>query len=126
MPAPAAVPAAPKGDHQPAALDTETTRRKIADQAMETLGRSVLAGFADARWMSRDPDLEVLHARDDFQAQVRELFAPPPSASMNQCFAFGQRQRPWSSHQQERAAPANSAVSFDVPITTKPVRQSSL
>ena len=53
--------------------DTEATRRKIADQAMETLGRSVLAGFADARWMSQDPDLEILHARDDFRALVRSL-----------------------------------------------------
>ncbi len=62
-----------KDEHQPAPGDTDATRRKIADQAMEALGRSVLDGFADARWMSQDPDLEILHPRDDFRALVRSL-----------------------------------------------------
>ncbi len=64
------VPASAPG---PAAVDTEAGRRKIADLAMETLGRSVMAGFPDASWMTRDPDLEVLRARDDFRALVRSL-----------------------------------------------------
>jgi len=73
VPAPEAVRAAGKEEHQPANGDSGTTGRKIADQAMETLRRSVLTGFADARWMSQDPDLEILHARDDFRALVRSL-----------------------------------------------------
>jgi tetratricopeptide (TPR) repeat protein len=69
---PATATAAGKGEASPAAAD-EATRRKIADQAMEALRRSVMAGFRDARWMNQDPDLEVLHARDDFRALVRSL-----------------------------------------------------
>ena len=61
------------GPRPPAAVDAEAARRTIADEAMETLGRSVMAGFPDARWMNKDPDLEVLHPRDDFRALVRSL-----------------------------------------------------
>jgi tetratricopeptide (TPR) repeat protein len=51
----------------------EMTRRRAGDQAIGALGRSVLAGFADVSWMARDPDLEILHDRDDFRALLRSL-----------------------------------------------------
>ena len=65
--------AAGHGDSRPAGNENDTSSRRVADQAVETLGRAVLAGFADVGWMSRDPDLEILHPRDDFRALVRSL-----------------------------------------------------
>jgi serine/threonine-protein kinase len=77
-PGPAPADTAASGDARPVSSssssnDNETIRRRIADQAIAALGRAVLAGFYDVRWMSRDPDLEVLHARDDFKALLRSL-----------------------------------------------------
>ena len=71
--APAPASAAGQGDAGPAVNENETSRRRVADQAFETLSRAVLAGFADVGWMSRDPDLEILHPRDDFRALLRSL-----------------------------------------------------
>ena len=72
-PAPAPASAAGQGDAGPAVNENETSRSRVADQAIESLSRAVLAGFADVGWMSRDPDLEVLHPRDDFRALLRSL-----------------------------------------------------
>jgi WD40 repeat protein/Flp pilus assembly protein TadD/predicted Ser/Thr protein kinase len=69
----APAPAAGQGDARPAGHEKETSRSQVADQAFETLGRAVLAGFADVGWMSRDPDLEILHQRADFRALLRSL-----------------------------------------------------
>ena len=66
-------PEANRAGERPADPAAEAGRRKLADQAMEMLGRAVLIGFNDARWMKRDPDLEVLRTRDDFRAMVRSL-----------------------------------------------------
>jgi WD40 repeat protein len=71
--APAPARAAGQGDAGLAVNMNETSRGRIADQAIETLSRAVLAGFGDVRWMSRDPDLEILHPRDDFRALLRSL-----------------------------------------------------
>jgi hypothetical protein len=70
---PASTPAGGNREPAPAATDLDTARRQIADEAMETLRRSVLAGFLDASWMNQDPDLEILRARPDFRALVRSL-----------------------------------------------------
>jgi tetratricopeptide (TPR) repeat protein len=70
VPAPAA---GGKGEQAPAATDLDAGRQQVADDAMETLRRSVLAGFVDTGWMNRDPDLEILRARPDFRALVRSL-----------------------------------------------------
>ncbi len=52
-----------------------------ADQAMETLNRSVAAGFNDVENMRKDTDLESLHNRDDFKKLVERLQQSKKSAA---------------------------------------------
>src|SRR5262249_84255 len=59
---------AAKGPNGPP--DPEAVRR-LADQAMAGLGRSVLEGVVDTRHMQRDTDLEILWPPDAFRAPVR-------------------------------------------------------
>jgi tetratricopeptide (TPR) repeat protein len=49
--------------------------RSYAEHAMGALSQAVKAGYANAAWLSRDPDLQPLRSRQDFQkllADVRE------------------------------------------------------
>jgi serine/threonine-protein kinase len=45
-------------------------------RAMDTLSRAVAAGYRDVHWMRRDPDLDPLRRRPDFQVLLMELEFP--------------------------------------------------
>jgi serine/threonine-protein kinase len=46
------------------------------DRAMLTLRRAINAGYSPVQWMRRDPDLDSLRSRDDFQLLLKNLEAP--------------------------------------------------
>ena len=46
------------------------------DRAMALFRRAVNAGYRDVSWMNRDPDLDPLRARPDFQAMLADLAFP--------------------------------------------------
>jgi serine/threonine-protein kinase len=46
------------------------------DRAMSVLRRAVAAGYRNFTWMSRDPDLDPLRARTDFQILMMDLAMP--------------------------------------------------
>jgi serine/threonine-protein kinase len=46
------------------------------DRAMEMLRRAVAAGYRDVAWMRRDPDLDPLRPRADFQVFLLDLAFP--------------------------------------------------
>jgi serine/threonine protein kinase len=46
----------------------------LADEAMAVLERAVVAGWGDAAWTARDPDLVVLHERGDFRRLLGVMF----------------------------------------------------
>ena len=46
------------------------------DKAMVVLHRAVAAGYRNDNWMRRDPDLDPLRARPDFQALIMDLAMP--------------------------------------------------
>jgi tetratricopeptide (TPR) repeat protein len=48
-----------------------------ADQAMDWLRRAVAAGYRKLAFMRRDPDLDVLRSRQDFQLLFMDLEFPP-------------------------------------------------
>jgi eukaryotic-like serine/threonine-protein kinase len=70
-------PGASGSDGRPAAA-----RRRYADQAMDLLRRSVLAGMTDVAHIKADTDLTPLHGRDDFKSLVQQLeqVSPFPAA----------------------------------------------
>ena len=45
-------------------------------RAMEMLRRAVAAGYWDVAWMRRDPDLDPLRSRADFQVLLLDLAFP--------------------------------------------------
>ena len=46
------------------------------DRAMGVLRRAIAAGYRNVNWMKRDPDLDPLRARADFQALMADLAFP--------------------------------------------------
>jgi hypothetical protein len=46
------------------------------DQAMAVLHEAVVAGYRNLTWMRRDPDLDPLRARTDFQLLLTDLAFP--------------------------------------------------
>lgn len=46
------------------------------DRAMELLGRAVHAGYCNVARMRRDPDLNPLRSRSDFQLLISDLAMP--------------------------------------------------
>jgi eukaryotic-like serine/threonine-protein kinase len=55
--------------------------RRYAERSVDGLRRAISAGWKDVEWMERDPDLRVLHDRDDFREVIRSLrqtIAPGP------------------------------------------------
>jgi len=60
--------AARVGHDKKALTPAEQSERSVyLDQAMETLGLAVKAGFADADRLAREPDLAPLRSREDFE-----------------------------------------------------------
>jgi tetratricopeptide (TPR) repeat protein len=51
------------------------------ERAMSVLRRAVTAGCRNVSWMKRDPDLDALRARPDFQAMMADLAFPDQSFS---------------------------------------------
>ena len=51
-------------------------RRIPLERAMEMLRRAVAAGYWDIAWMRRDPDLDPLRPRADFQVLLLDLAFP--------------------------------------------------
>ena len=49
------------------------------DRAMDVLRRAVAAGYRPVAWMKRDPDLDPLRARPDFQLLMMDLDFPAKS-----------------------------------------------
>jgi serine/threonine-protein kinase len=62
-----------------ALTEIERARRSRAqfDRAMELLRVAVKAGWNNAAWTERDPDLVPLHGRDDFRRLVASMFDRP-------------------------------------------------
>jgi serine/threonine-protein kinase len=50
------------------------TRRVLADEAVRSLERAIAAGWDDAAWTHRDPDLDPLRDREDFRRLLGKLF----------------------------------------------------
>jgi len=46
------------------------------ERAMEILRRAIAAGYRDVAWMRRDPDLDALRSRPDFQLLMLDLTFP--------------------------------------------------
>jgi serine/threonine-protein kinase len=46
------------------------------DRAMEILGRAIAGGYRPLKWMRRDPDLDPLRSRPDFQLLMMDLAMP--------------------------------------------------
>jgi hypothetical protein len=61
----------------------ESERRRYAEQAMEALHDAVRKGYKDWKNMSKDPDLEPLRGRADFQKLLRSI-SPAPSRSLSE------------------------------------------
>jgi serine/threonine-protein kinase len=53
------------------------------DRAMVVLRRAVAAGYRNVTWMKRDPDLDPLRARPDFQILMADLAFPSDPFSTN-------------------------------------------
>ena len=47
--------------------------RRYAGQSVAELRRAIAAGWKNAEWMERDPELRVLHDRDDFREVIQSL-----------------------------------------------------
>jgi hypothetical protein len=45
-------------------------------RAMDALRRAMAAGYRDVQWMRRDPDLDPLRSRPEFQALLLDLTFP--------------------------------------------------
>jgi hypothetical protein len=43
---------------------------------MDALRQAVAAGYHNVSWMKRDPDLDLLRARSDFQLLMMDLAMP--------------------------------------------------
>ena len=52
---------------------TLAERQKYADLAMEMLGQAVAAGYRDSAHARKDPDLQALRRRPDFEKLLTEL-----------------------------------------------------
>jgi len=50
--------------------------RYVRDRAMHTLRRAVAAGHCRFEWMRRDPDLDPLRRRRDFQLLMMDVEFP--------------------------------------------------
>jgi hypothetical protein len=61
----------------------EAERRLHAGRAIEALRRAIAAGYNDKLWMTRDPELDPLRARADFQALIMDLEFPADPFSKN-------------------------------------------
>ena len=57
---------------------TANSKRKV--EALDTLRKSWEAGFKDAEWARRDPDLVLLHDDPEFDRLYPEKPAPQPSS----------------------------------------------
>ncbi len=55
---------------------TDTDVRRLGGQAVATLRRAVDAGLQDVAFMRRDPDLDPLRSRSDFQVMMMDLTMP--------------------------------------------------
>ena len=55
-------------------MATEVT--SLGEQAVEALRRAVAAGLHDLAFMRRDPDLDALRSRPDFQLLIMDLAFP--------------------------------------------------
>jgi serine/threonine-protein kinase len=51
----------------------QAEQRRWADEALQTLRQAVAAGWRHADWLRKDPDLEALRSRADFQQLLREV-----------------------------------------------------
>jgi eukaryotic-like serine/threonine-protein kinase len=61
---------------QPGSGLTDTNVRSLGEQAVATLRRAVDAGLQDVAFMRRDPDLDPLRSRPDFQLLLLDLAFP--------------------------------------------------
>lgn len=59
-----------------AAESPPSEREERAERAVEALSRAVSLGMRDCRMYESDPDLEVLHSRNDFQMLLQDLAFP--------------------------------------------------
>ena len=71
----ACIPLVGRGTSAPTAAEL-SERARLADLAMDALGRSVAAGRRDAMEMARDPDLRALSSRPDFRALMMDAAMP--------------------------------------------------
>ena len=53
--------------------EERTEAERYAAAAVKTLSQAVAAGYRNLPWIKRDPDLDPLRSRDDFQGLVNEL-----------------------------------------------------
>jgi serine/threonine protein kinase/tetratricopeptide (TPR) repeat protein len=56
-----------------AAGELASNKQEYADRAMELLQKAVQAGFRDAAWMAKDPDLDPIREREDFKELLNKL-----------------------------------------------------
>jgi serine/threonine-protein kinase len=60
---------------EPAGHEARAEERRSTEEAVQTLRQAIAAGWRNAAWMKRDPDLEWLRNRGDFQRLIDELEA---------------------------------------------------
>jgi tetratricopeptide (TPR) repeat protein len=60
--------------------DKEAAREKLASRAVELLKQALAKGFKDAALLKKDPDLDPLRQRDDFQKLLAEVEKSQPEA----------------------------------------------
>jgi hypothetical protein len=54
---------------------SQKLQQEYGDQAIALLRKAIQKGYRDAEEMREEPDLQVLHEREDFQQLLRELEA---------------------------------------------------
>jgi hypothetical protein len=60
------------GKAEPTAAE-QATKRRYADQAMETLRQAVAEGWENVPWMKRDPELDALRNREESKKLLTAL-----------------------------------------------------
>ena len=67
----------------PASSNAASKKQEYEDRAMDLLQKAVKAGWKDAAHMERDPNLDTLRGREDFNQLLMKLAAQAPARELH-------------------------------------------